>query len=230
MQDKIITNPEVKCFYSRRNRVTLNEMKWDKRILPVITKEYSGADAALREYRLLKHLERLNINVPLVYGADGKVLYLQYIEGVLLNNIIDDVTAHAPNWISELACWFYRFHKANLQINGSVLLKDDANLRNFIFFLNSFYALDFENEVFGRPEQDIAECCAYILSNAPGFNGEKFKVVNKLVDYYCHLDSTADKEVIKTEIKKNLKILAGRRKYQEAEIYNSLPLINLLLV
>ncbi len=218
--------PEIKRFHSRRNRVTLNGMVWDKRILPVVVKEYPDAYAALREYRLLRRLGSLHVNVPSVYGVHENVLYMQYIEGALLTHIIDAVSSYSPRWIAGLAEWFYGFHKANMQTNGAVMLKDDANLRNFIFYQDDFYALDFEAEIFGRPEQDIAECCAYILSNNPPFTTEKFDVINKFIDCYCKLDNTADKRVVKEEVKKSLKNIAGFRKRQEGYILGSLPLVD----
>ncbi|MBP7332119.1 MAG: hypothetical protein KBA08_07405 [Firmicutes bacterium] len=218
--------PEIKHFHSRRNRVTLNEMVWDRRILPVVVKEYPDAYAALREYRLLRRLSSLYVNVPSVYGVHENVLYMQYIEGTLLTHIIDAVSSYSPRWIARLAEWFYGFHKANMQANGAVMLKDDANLRNFIFYQDDFYALDFEAEIFGRPEQDIAECCAYILSNNPPFTREKFDVINKFIDCYCKLDNTVDKRVFKEEVKKSLKNIAGFRKRQEGYILDSLPLVD----
>lgn len=229
MQDKIAAAPEIKLFHSKRNRVTLKEMERDNRVLPVVVKEYPNADAAQREYRLLRRLSSLSINVPSIYEVCGNVLYLQYIEGTLLTNIIDDVSSYPPGWIAALAGWFYKFHQANTRENGSVLLKDDANLKNFIFFENTFYALDFESEVYGRPEQDIAECCAYILSNDPSFTTEKFQVVNKFIGCYCKLDNTADKGALKEEIKIFLKSIAGYRKQQEDNILGSLPLVDFLV-
>lgn len=221
---------EIRCFHSRRNRVSLNEIESDGRILPVVVKEYQSADAAQGEYRLLKRLGSLDINVPSVYGIHENVLYMHYIDGTLLTNIIDDVSSYPSRWITGLAGWFYGFHKAGLQEDGSVMLKDDANLRNFILVEDTFYALDFEAEVFGRPEQDIAECCAYILSNSPSFTAEKFEVVNKFIDCYCKLDSSADKKVVKEEIKNTLQVIAGYRKQQRDHILNSLPLVERLVL
>lgn len=220
---------EKKCFHSRRNRVTLCEMEMENRIMPVVVKEYPDAVAAQREYSLLRRLGGLDLNVPAVYGMCGKVLYMQYIEGTLLTHIIDDASSYPAAWIAGLAAWFYRFHRANLREDGSVMLKDDANLRNFIFINNAFYTLDFEAEVFGRPERDIAECCSYILSNDPPFTAEKFEVVNKLIDCYCQIDNTAIKGAFKEEIKNSLKVIAWHRKRQEAEIINSMPLVDRLI-
>lgn len=215
-----------KCFRSRRNRVTLCEMEMEGRILPVVVKEYPDAGAAQREYSLLRRLGGLNINVPYIYGVHENVLYMQYIEGTLLTDIIDNVSSYSSKLIAELAAWFYSFHRATVREDGLVMLKDDANLRNFIFFDNAFFALDFETEVFGRPEQDIAECCAYILSNDPPFTTEKFEVVNRFTGCYCKLDNTAEKGVIKEEIEKSLKTIAGHRKQQQEDILNSLPLVD----
>jgi tRNA A-37 threonylcarbamoyl transferase component Bud32 len=221
---------EIKCFHSRRNRVSLNEMESNGCVLPVVVKKYPDMEAASREYRLLKELSSLGINVPTAYGMHGNVLYLQYIEGTLLTHIIDDVSSFPARWIAGLAGWFYKFHRANSREDGSVMLKDDANLRNFIFYENSaFYALDFEAEVFGRPERDISECCAYILSNNPPFTTEKFAVVNKFIDCYCKLDDTAHKGAVKEEIKKSLKTIAGYRQQQEDDILASLPLVDCLV-
>jgi tRNA A-37 threonylcarbamoyl transferase component Bud32 len=230
MQADMAGAREIKCFRSRRNRVTLNEMERDNHILPVILKEYQDADAAQREYRLLRRLGNLNIKVPAIYGINENVIYLQYIGGALLTDIIDDVSSYPPGWIAALAGWFYELHRTGAREDGSVLLKDDVNLRNFIFFENNFYALDFEAEIYGRPEQDVAECCAYILSNDLSFTEEKFEVVNKFIDSYCRLDNTANKSVVRKEIKKSLKVLAGYRQQQEAEILDSLPLVDLMVI
>lgn len=227
MQDHINGN-QLKSFFSKRNHVTLNKMEWSGHNLPVIIKEFSEVDTAQREYCLLKLLHSLDINVPVVYGINKNIIYLQFIPGTLLTHIIDDVFAYPPDWISHLAEWFYRLHKADLRRNGSIMIKDDCNLRNFIYFDHAFYALDFEDEVYGRPEQDVAECSAYILSNDPSFTKEKFQVVSKFVEYYCQLNHTANRGVIVAEIKNVLKVLAGRRKQQQAYILNSMSLVDQL--
>ena len=217
---------EIGRFRSKRNRVTLIDMEWDGFIIPVVMKEYPAAEAAERECCLLRRLDSLNINVPCVYKAQGNVLYLQYIKGILLTEIIDNVSAYPTAWIDGLAGWYYSLHRATIKENGAVMLKDDANLRNFIFLDNSFYAIDFEDEIYGRPEQDIAECCAYILSNDPSFTGGKFQVVNKFIDAYCRQDRAAHKEVVREDIKRSLKNIAGYRKQQSGDIINSLPLVD----
>lgn len=205
------TNNKI-VFYSKRNRVTLGEIEIHHQTIDAVAKEYSDETAAEREFETLYMLNKRHVRVPIPYAVIRNTLYIQYLPGVLLTEIIDNLTLYPPGWIPELACWFYQLHRATQRENGLVLLKEDNNLRNFIYYQNSFYGLDFEQCVYGLPQQDIGQCCAFILSNYPDFTVEKFTVTGELIHYYCNYNRSVNESMIQVEIDQALEVIAERRK------------------
>lgn len=53
------------------------------------------------------------------------------------------------------------------------LLKNDSNLRNFIFSNQQIYGLDFEEMSYGDPMADIGDICFFLLTNSPSFTEAK---------------------------------------------------------
>jgi len=206
------SNQNKIVFYSKRNRVYLGEAEIHRQIMDTVVKEYPNDAAAEDEFQILYMLSKLNVRVPIPYGIIHNTVYMQYLPGILLTEIIDNLSLYSRDWIADLAGWYYRLHRATLQENGLVMLKDDNNLRNFIYYQGSFYGLDFEKCVYGFPEEDIGQCCAFILTNYPDFTAEKLEVVGELVDHYCSCNSAVSESMIKAEIHHALEVLAERRK------------------
>ena len=56
-------------------------------------------------------------------------------------------------------------------------------MRNFIYYKNQIYGLDFEEKSFGDPRQDLSEICVFILDNQMN-NPDKIFIVQKFLKEY----------------------------------------------
>jgi tRNA A-37 threonylcarbamoyl transferase component Bud32 len=180
----------IEKYNSRRNDVYKVEITYNGEVLPAVMKQYSengSCRACSNEYNRLMYFLQKDIAVPKPYGTAGNSLLMEYIPGVLINDLVERL--EGGSWIGELALWFAKLH--SIKENGRCLIKGDVNLRNFIFYEGKAYGLDFEEESYGDPMSDIADVCFFILTNRPSLTTDKDQIVRELLKEYCRLSGTA---------------------------------------
>lgn len=190
-QEKLMEWPEidtilnVERFFSRRNEVykVYIRLKTDKK-LKVVVKVISSAGKSQEEVGLLQYLLQNGIKVPQVIWYEPGIIVLEYIQGTLLADLLVKEQARNSSWIKRLAVWLASYHRLTLNEAGKVLLIQDANLRNFIYYESEFYGIDFESKHWGDPARDLGELCSFILNNDPSFVEWKFAMVEELIRYY----------------------------------------------
>lgn len=211
-------DPGPKTFYSKRNRVWRTRLVWNGQEIDAVAKKYLEPSGTRREYEILQSLTDLGVAVPLPLCVQQDTLYMEYLPGIILTDLLDRGGVTGQEWIRELARWFYVLHDSTRQGNGVVMLKDDNNPRNFILYRGVFYGLDFEIERYGQAEQDIGSCSAFMLSNSPAFSEEKVCIVKQFIQCYMQYNQTISNISIEKEIQNALYELAKRRPNQKEEI------------
>ncbi len=168
---------------SKRNRVALVSLESDGRRILAVSKEHPGPREAAAERDRLSALLAEGIPVPAPYGCIGPVLYLEYIEGDLLVDIVEQGGSQPEGWCRSLASWFRRIHGA--EGPGGRRLKGDVNLRNFILDPGGgIWGLDFEESLHGDPAVDIGRTMAFILSTRPHFAPGRREICSLILDEY----------------------------------------------
>jgi len=175
---------KIKKLQSKRNNVFLVELKEGERCKKGILKEYSHENMEFleREYDNLQFLEKANIPVPKVIFIDDKSLILEYIEGEIICDLVENLDM--GNWIDRFAQWMALLH--GIKRDGESLLKLDVNLRNFIYNRERdiVYGLDFEEMVYGDVRRDIGNICFFILTNEPPYRREKNMMMKSFLRAY----------------------------------------------
>ncbi len=203
-----------KKFISKRNRVFLCSVRGKINAGQAILKQYESGNPEW-EYEILKMLSEHGLNVPRPYFFDRKYLIMDYIPGVLLCDLVEAVDM---SWIEEIVEWFIAFHSIMRQ-EGNSYLKNDVNLRNFIFFNDEFYGIDFETISFGHPARDIGALAAYILTNSPRFTKTKQKAVHQIIKVYCsRVKDVVTPRQISNYLWQELGEIAARRPGEQEEI------------
>jgi len=139
-----------------------------------------------QEYYILS-LQPPNIPMPIVYTKDDDnlLLILQYIQGENLCDLINSPTVsihEKQRLIKLLSQWFVSFHTYFRDEQGYVI-RGDPHLRNFLF-TDKIWGLDFEESGYGKPEDDIGQLCASILTTDPMFTNDKFHLSQLLIREY----------------------------------------------
>jgi len=176
-------------FYSRRNRVWLEDGRVHKLILP--RGDCPDINQAARyEAEILKYLRGKNAAVPRVYSADGNLLVIEYIKGVTLTEEIEKIerTETGDNNLSadalakNITRWFADFYAA---FPGG-RTRGDVNCRNFILTPDSrVFGVDFEELPHGSKETDLGRLTAFILTYDPPYTAYKINLAQKLTECFC---------------------------------------------
>lgn len=208
-------------FLSKRNDVYLVAANINGVEQKLVLKEHRSPVAARREQVNLRCLYAAGVPVPRVLHRRGAVLYLEFLEGLLLADIVERDLIAVGTWAPALAYWYFKLHQVARRQRG-VLLKSDNSLRNFIFKGGIFYGLDFEERRWGNPARDLGQVCAFILADRPAFDQKKFTFIDRFVDQYCLLKPAVQREQVELELVAGLKLLADRRPEESREIYRFL--------
>jgi hypothetical protein len=205
-------------YYSRRNRVFRAEMpQGEAGVQCLVIKEFTTAAAAQREYSNLLQLAAAGVTVPTPLGLEGRRLYLQHLEGVLLADILEKDLVSSELWTKALAGWYARLHAQTAPGDSNALLKTDNNLRNFIFREGLFYGLDFELLSPGDPARDLGQICAFILADRPSFTPGKLAAASGLIRHYRCLNKLPVSR-IREELIRELERMAERRREESSSI------------
>jgi tRNA A-37 threonylcarbamoyl transferase component Bud32 len=207
--------------YSLRNKVFYVEaVTKENKEQRYIIKEHVNSSTG-DEVFFLNALRRQGINVPQIIWHDGRTIIMEYIQGILLADLLNDQEADRDLWISELAKWLRQLHGL-IDVSYEVCLSmSDLNLRNFIFDGRKFYGIDFEDICFYPPERDLGVICAFILNNDPMFEQWKYQVCGSLIRAYetapgGRSHARLDHEAISYYLLEELKDAAQRREGQRA--------------
>lgn len=179
----------VQLLFSRRNDVYLITAVMPDKTTNNYVVKVKARPTANEEALLLRMLGNSGIGVPQVLWNDARIILLEYLNGVLLTDLVQ-VAQTAPgddNWVEALAKWLWCLHSFMRIGQGFCLCMPDLNLRNFIYKDGRFFGFDFEELVFARPERDLGGLCAYILNNDPMFAAYKYGLVKKLMLFYICL-------------------------------------------
>lgn len=167
--------------YSKRNQVYKIMLEIEGKSQPAIMKIYSGKDNLPEaEYWNMKMLYDYGINVPRIICKDNNRLIMEYIDGDLVNDLVERLDT--GEWIDKLALWFSQLHK--ISKDSDTLLKGDVNLRNFIYSNGEIYGLDFEEIRWGDVRTDLADVCFFMLTNTPSFTKEKHIMLRRFLQCY----------------------------------------------
>lgn len=200
-----------KRLFSRKNKVYQARAKVGGKTMEVVVKQYTDAAGAKREYEILAGLHEAGLRVPQPYGCFGNMLVLEEIKGELLTDVVEKESVPVDTWTRELALWFHEFHRAQ-KINGMFKLKNDNNLRNFIFSEGQVFGLDFEQEEYGPRERDLGQVCVFIISDRPSFTNKKYGAVARFISYARLLDPGLSPHEIERCMNEELMHLLERRK------------------
>ena len=205
--------------YSLRNNVFYVEaVTKENKEQRYIIKEHINSSTG-DEVFFLNALQRQGINVPQIIWHDGKIIIMEYIQGILLTDLLNDQEADRDLWINELAKWLRKLHGL-IDVSDKVCLSmSDLNLRNFIFDGRKFYGIDFEDICFYPPERDLGVICAFVLNNDPMFEQWKYRVCGLLISAYEKTPGSGrhtklDQEAISYYLIEELKDAARRRESQ----------------
>jgi len=177
----------------------------------------------IQEYTILSAPSTV-VTKPRIYKKDDKnhLLILNYIPGENLCDLINDSSVsieEKQRLVKLLAQWFATFHRFFKNHQGYII-RGDSILRNFLF-TDKIWGVDFEESRQGKPEEDISQLCASILTTDPIFTNEKFHLsqlfitqyeqdsLRNLKDINKHIGVVLDKIIIRR--KKNRDIL---KRYQ----------------
>lgn len=202
----------IRTYYSKRNTVQLLQYRHGPEEKFIILKKHRTLQGAEAEYNTLVHLNRVGLAVPAPLGREGKNLYLQYLKGELLVDVLENNLVPRPAWTRALALWYYTLHSKTASGGGTVMLKADNNLRNFLFRDGVVYGLDFEEIGGGDPARDLGQVCAYILANRPAFTAARLAEASAVTRQYQLLNLEVPLERIEKELILELRQMAQRRK------------------
>ncbi|HHV18744.1 MAG TPA: hypothetical protein GXZ27_07785 [Thermoanaerobacterales bacterium] len=202
-----------KKFISKRNRVFLCSIRGKINAEHAILKQYLTGNPE-KEYEILKMLYEHGLNVPQPYFFNQKYLIMDYIPGVLLCDLVETADM---SWTEKIVEWFIAFH-STMEQEGTSYVKKDVNLRNFVFFNDEFYGIDFEETSVGQPACDIGGLAAHILTNKPRFTQTKQKAVDMIIKSYCKAKGDVTPSDMAKCLWQELLKIAARRPNERQEI------------
>ncbi|WP_031517319.1 RIO1 family regulatory kinase/ATPase [Desulfofalx alkaliphila] len=213
--------------FSFRNRVFLvDTINRETVKSKYIIKEYVNGKAD-QETAIICNLRQKGLLVPRIIWSNSRVIIMEYIEGILLTDLLTNPKTIHQSWVNSLAKWLYHLHSTERQ-GEYCFCKSDLNLRNFIFTGDNFYGIDFEDICITHPERDLGGISSFILTNDPMFAQWKFKVCSSLVKAYVNVANTQlDYRLIEYYLLEELKATASRREKQRDYLLNKIKELNL---
>ncbi len=208
----------IKRFVSRKNEVDLVSCKVAGEELLFIKKTHKTVAGAENESIFLEKLLESKVPVPRLYALDNNILYLEHLDGYIFTDLLEHNLIPVHIWTEALARWFWTLHSSLKSEDGQVVLKNDNNLRNFIFSSNKVFGLDFEEYTLGFPEEDIGQVCAYILANRPAFTDGRLAEVTLFVSKYYTYNPEVSIVKVENIIIEGLMIMAERKKEDSSAI------------
>jgi hypothetical protein len=184
----------------------VNRLKSRKNIvlhLRIVSSEHEPVDVVAKmfvaglydtELSVLNTSWKQGLAVPEVIEAQNGVILMSFIPGETLVDIIN--ATFDTHLIDLLAQWYYNYHSVHKQIKG------DPRLRNFIYYKNALYGVDFEESCLGPWMLDIAGISASLLDTNPIFDSRKRRLSWHLLDSYLSLLGQERDKKLETEFTK----------------------------
>ncbi len=162
----------------------------------LVAKFYHQAGIA-HETSILQEAYQHNLHVPTIIGSTTDVLFLEYIDGP---NLCDLITLNPDIMLGQMmSTWLAQYHNAFSRGEDQVLAKGDTRIRNFLVQHSHLVGVDFEESHVGPYIKDLAILCASILDTTPLFTKPKLILCTTVLDYYAQLRQIKNLEQFKTE-------------------------------
>ncbi len=173
-----------KQFHSKKNTVAYVTIENKPRVLKWFVPGFKHQMEA--EVTILKKASA-KLHVPYIYNIDDQqnVITMSYIMGENLCDVLNEKTttsSEKQRLMILLAEWFAQFHTHFKTVDG-FYIRGDPSLRNFIL-ADHIWGVDFEESRIGKPVEDIAGCCASLLTTDPMFTPEKFQLCEIFIRAY----------------------------------------------
>ncbi len=188
----------IQKFDSKKNNVYLvrsNDVKFPAiYVLKKFSKEFKKNLQIEKD--ILTKLNELNLPVPKLYQHLEDCLFIEYIRGQnimqIINNKISNghrLTINELNRIFEiLGAWFAELHYRSINEEGMVILKGDCVLKNFIYNHKSkstkLFGVDFEESYLGSAHNDLGAVCSVILTIKPRFSKLNYELCKIFINSY----------------------------------------------
>lgn len=147
-------------FPSKKNQVTLLNLKSSDRELHVIAKYFVWGDP-IKEFKILTEAFQRGCKVPKPIALENNILFMEFIQGESLFSIINKKN---PIPVEKIALWLADFHKA-FQTKENTMTRRDGMPPNYIIhqYSGEIYGLDFEEAERGDPLLDLAQMSATLI-------------------------------------------------------------------
>ncbi len=154
-------------FISKKNEVFLDGK--------IVVKTYKNKETCQIEYNNIMLLRENYIKVPKVLEKELFSIKMEYIEGDVVCDVIEDFDLYK---MKSLLLWIFDFHEK------TGFLRGDINLRNFILTKeNKIISIDFEEEFSeGEKEIDIGKLFAFIAFYRPEFSQKKIEICKLMLN------------------------------------------------
>jgi len=178
----------------------------------VVYKERPDESAAEFEAAYLSSLKQKGVAVPEVLSIEGRVLRMEYVDGVPLPDYLDekDSVFSCDRTAEFISDWFESFYTA-VSHSESKEIRGDVNGRNFIVTAVGVTGVDFEARVFGKRETDLGGLLAFVASYSYEDDGAQRALERELLKSFMKRFSLGEDELLE-EKTKELRAMALRRK------------------
>ncbi|MGB9936123.1 MAG: RIO1 family regulatory kinase/ATPase [Methanobacterium sp.] len=201
----------VKKFTSYRNEVYKIKLTSANNTSFAVMKIYSNASNCESEHKNLIKLKNNYIKVPNILGKYKNKLFLEYIEGNTINDLLQK--QDMGNWIEKFGELMSNIHK--IEDKKGKVLKEDCNLRNFLWNNNQIYGIDFEKTTYGDPKEDIGNICYFLLNNSPSWTDQKKIIMLRFLRAYEFYFEDEIHDINNLIKKSALKAKIRREKYRK---------------
>lgn len=205
---------KIEIFKSKKNEVYRSNIIYNSLSIDCVVKKYKRDIDMRNEVYWLKNLKENGMAVPFIYKKMDKEIIIEYINGDLLLDVIEEYevinNSRYEELIIKIIDWFEMFYKVTYMVKGDKYIVYDVNLRNFICG-DKFYGIDLEECRKGDYEEDIGRMCAFILTYDPIFTQWKEEFVKELRARFVERFNLND-ILVEKNIQKELKAIVYRRK------------------
>ncbi len=164
---------------SKKNSVVhLKMISQESREIDVVAKMFIEGKYE-NELSILSTSYTHGLSVPEVLDARDNVILMNFVPGEV---IVDRINrTFDSELVEKLAEWYHKYHTLHRQV------KADPRLRNFIYYHERIYGVDFEESHPGHWMIDIGGICASLLDTNPIFDPRKRTLSWHLLDTYLTL-------------------------------------------